>query len=171
MKCLSLHQPWASLLVHGQKQVETRGWPTNHRGQLLIHAAKKWGPDLGYICADPLWFRPALRAIGTELSQDEAECERAWGMPLGAIVGRVDVVDCFAVAEVRDSLRDNAIVTTGDGWRHIDINMRERAFGDYSSGRFAWLCRNAVAFPEPIPCRGRQGLWDVDPATLEGATA
>jgi hypothetical protein len=37
---LSLKQPWAALLVHGRKTIEVRRWPTAHRGQLLIHAAR-----------------------------------------------------------------------------------------------------------------------------------
>jgi hypothetical protein len=35
-KCLSLHQPWASLLVAGIKTVEGRSWYTPHRGRLWI---------------------------------------------------------------------------------------------------------------------------------------
>jgi len=36
--CLTMHQPWASLLVAGIKRVEGRGWNTSHRGPLWIHA-------------------------------------------------------------------------------------------------------------------------------------
>ena len=35
---LSMHQPWASLLVYGLKRIEGRGWPTDHTGRLWIHA-------------------------------------------------------------------------------------------------------------------------------------
>lgn len=31
--CLSMHQPWASLLVYGLKRIEGRGWPSDHRGR------------------------------------------------------------------------------------------------------------------------------------------
>ena len=41
MKTLTLIQPWASLIVDGKKTVETRSWPTKHRGLLAIHAGKK----------------------------------------------------------------------------------------------------------------------------------
>jgi hypothetical protein len=34
--CLSMHQPWASLLVHGIKRIEGRSWATDHRGWLWI---------------------------------------------------------------------------------------------------------------------------------------
>jgi hypothetical protein len=32
MKALTLHQPWATLVALGAKQIETRSWPTRHRG-------------------------------------------------------------------------------------------------------------------------------------------
>lgn len=37
--CLSMHQPYASLLIAGVKKHEGRNWPTNHRGILWIAAA------------------------------------------------------------------------------------------------------------------------------------
>jgi hypothetical protein len=41
MKCLSLKQPFAELLVSGKKTVELRKWNTKFRGEFLIHASKK----------------------------------------------------------------------------------------------------------------------------------
>lgn len=38
---LSMHQPWASLLVYGLKRIEGRGWPSVHTGKLWIHATSK----------------------------------------------------------------------------------------------------------------------------------
>ena len=38
MKALTLWQPWASL-VGPAKTIETRGWYTNYRGPIAIHAA------------------------------------------------------------------------------------------------------------------------------------
>ena len=40
-KCLSLHQPYASLLAYGLMRGEGRVWSTEHRGKLWIHAASK----------------------------------------------------------------------------------------------------------------------------------
>ncbi len=39
--CLSMHQPYASLLVCGLKRHEGRTWYSAHRGRLWIHAAAK----------------------------------------------------------------------------------------------------------------------------------
>jgi hypothetical protein len=36
--CLSMHQPWASLLVQGFKRFEGRPWSHKYRGPLWIHA-------------------------------------------------------------------------------------------------------------------------------------
>jgi hypothetical protein len=41
MKCLSLKQPFAELLVSGKKTIELRIWNTKFRGEFLVHASKK----------------------------------------------------------------------------------------------------------------------------------
>lgn len=38
--CLSIRQPWAWLIVNGFKDIENRDWPTNFRGELLVHAGQ-----------------------------------------------------------------------------------------------------------------------------------
>lgn len=46
MKALSVKQPWASLLVSGQKTIECRTWKTSYRGPLLICSSKgDWPMD------------------------------------------------------------------------------------------------------------------------------
>lgn len=61
----------------------------------------------------------------------------------GAVIGTVEIVDCVQVEEIRDSLTE-----------------RERALGDYSPGRFAWVLQNPELFEHPIPARGNQGWWN-----------
>lgn len=39
--CMSMHQPWASLLVAGIKRHEGRSWYSAHRGRLWIAATAK----------------------------------------------------------------------------------------------------------------------------------
>ncbi len=41
MKCLSISQPFADLVVSGKKIIELRNWNTNFRGEFLIHAPIK----------------------------------------------------------------------------------------------------------------------------------
>ena len=40
MKCLSVCQPFAELIVQGKKTIELRRWNTKFRGDFLVHAAK-----------------------------------------------------------------------------------------------------------------------------------
>lgn len=40
MKAISVNQPWANLIVSGEKTIETRKWPTKHRGKLLIVSSR-----------------------------------------------------------------------------------------------------------------------------------
>jgi len=77
VKCLTVWQPWAELIVMGVKDVENRSWPTLHRGSILIHAAARMrGSDLDVLADE----------YGIAL--DRAALE------LGAVLGAVDVVDC-----------------------------------------------------------------------------
>ena len=143
MKCISLWQPWASLIAIGAKRIETRSWPISYRGPLLIHAAKKWDKELAHLCwREP--FRSYLHPHGL--------LER---MPRGVIVCRCELHGCVQVSELARTIPDEP----------------ERSFGDYSEGRFAWLLRDAEPFEKPVPYRGMQGLFDVpitQIATLAG---
>jgi len=41
MRCLSVRQPWASLIEAGTKTIELRSWTTHYRGPLLILAGSR----------------------------------------------------------------------------------------------------------------------------------
>lgn len=41
MKCLSVSQPYADLIVKGKKTIELRTWNTKFRGEFLVHAPVK----------------------------------------------------------------------------------------------------------------------------------
>ncbi len=41
LKCLSVSQPFADLIISGKKIIELRNWNTNFRGEFLIHAPIK----------------------------------------------------------------------------------------------------------------------------------
>src|SRR6266851_4536576 len=52
LKALSLKQPWANMIAAGEKTIETRKWPTDYRGPLLIVSSKSPGiPPAGYAVA------------------------------------------------------------------------------------------------------------------------
>jgi hypothetical protein len=40
IKALSVKQPWANWIAEGRKTIETRLWPTEYRGELLIVSSR-----------------------------------------------------------------------------------------------------------------------------------
>ncbi len=146
MKALTLTQPWATLVALGAKRIETRSWGTPYRGPLAIHAAKGLGPVGGYsglisLCyGEP--FRGALGAAGFAPGRGGRE------LPLGQVVAVCQLVDCIRA--------DRAL--------QLDlVSEREAEFGDFRTGRWAWLLEDVRALPEPIPARGTLGLWEWEP--------
>ncbi len=45
MKCLSVSQPFADLIISGKKTIELRNWNTNFLGEFLIHSPLKIKTD------------------------------------------------------------------------------------------------------------------------------
>src|SRR5690242_6060969 len=89
-KCIWLWQPWASLCCIASpdkavpvKPYETRHWPTNYRGLLLIHAAQKWNDELETLC----WGEPFKSALGSIPGYHN--------ISRGCIVGAVELVECW----------------------------------------------------------------------------
>lgn len=134
--CVSLWQPWGSLVILGLKQIETRSWGWAHRGPLAIHAAKSRSNLPAEFC--------------TRLRHLDLQPET---MLRGCIIGVVDLVDIMATEKARDVLAQQ-----GDR----EAYFQELAFGDYTTGRRAWVLARPRALVQPIPCTGRQRIWTVD---------
>ena len=146
MKALTIHQPWAHLicgpdakLPEGlpRKRVENRTWSTDYRGPLLIHAGKSTA------AMTDLWW------------------ERLPGLPLGWIVGAVELLDCIAV---RRSQSGRLYLAADDERRHPWLRLH-----CYLEGPVAWVLGRPLAFAEPIRYRGQQGLFDVTDAEVDRA--
>ncbi len=130
MKVLSLLQPWASLVVSGFKKIETRSWTTAYRGPLLIHAS------LGK-SGKPFARFPEISRRIPDFSV----------LPFGAIIGEVRLEEVIRFEGGDDDFLRN-------------ITLEEKAFGDFSAGRYGFVLKNAVPFEEPIPAKGKLGLWE-----------
>jgi hypothetical protein len=140
MKAISLWQPWATLVAIEAKRYETRHWSTSIRGRIAIHAAQRETRELReLVTLEP--FRTALARAGYT----------AWEqLPRGAVV---------ATADLRGTVRTDRVVH--------DVNLIEQSFGDFSTGRFAWLLTDVLRPLHPIPCRGAQGFFEIDDRLLE----
>nr|KAF6488123.1 thyroid hormone receptor interactor 4 [Rousettus aegyptiacus] len=89
--CLSMHQPWASLLVRGIKRVEGRSWYTPHRGRLWIAATAK-RPSPQEVSELQTTYR-FLRGKDVEFPND---------YPSGCLLGCVYLIDCLSQNQFKD---------------------------------------------------------------------
>ncbi|MGI6375172.1 MAG: ASCH domain-containing protein [Anaerolineae bacterium] len=127
MKAISIHQPWADLIVLGDKDIENRSWTTRHRGRVLIHAGLTVERDA--VADLQAWAR-----------------ENDWEYPdqpdTGCLLGFVTLAD---------------VVTESDsGW---------------FNGPFGWVLTEPHYFQEPVPYRGRLGLFEVPDELVAAAIA
>lgn len=134
MKAISLLQPWATLVVMGIKTIETRGWGTKYRGPILIHASMG---KAGSIFATETPFKKYIPDFSK--------------LPFGAIIGQATITDVTRVENL--GMNDELINR---------LTMEEKAFGDYSEGRYAWILEEPVEFDQPIPARGTLSIWEYD---------
>lgn len=134
MKALTICQPYAHLIVCGQKLVENREWPTRYRGPLVIHAGKsrEW--------------------LGQE---DEQRFERN-GNPLafGAAVGVAQVVDCLHIDGVLRGDHDEKYPWlalhehTHGPWCWVLANARRIAPVPWRGAQRLWEFPDAALPPE-----------------------
>lgn len=94
--CLSMHQPWASLLVVGIKKVEGRSWYTSHRGRLWIAATVKKPTDQEIDFVEDMYRN----------MQPNQDLEFPRDYPTGCLLGCVDVVECWSHEEYKENCQD-----------------------------------------------------------------
>jgi hypothetical protein len=133
MQALTIHQPWASLLVKGKKRYETRDWQRNYRGLLAIHAGKQSVPVEDY----PLGLSEILD--DSKITQDNLNNNKQ---------------KIIAIA----TLKDIHLMT--DKFINEQSEL-ERLTGFWEPRRFAWELTNIKPLPNPIAARGMPGLWAV----------
>lgn len=136
MQCLSLQQPWASLVVSGLKGIENRTWDTDVRGRILLHASGK-----NDHCD---WFNEWKRAA----VQHGFTLPDAHELPRSAIIGEVHIVETLPIAELRRN-RPELIVPPSR-----------------PSGPLCFILGDAVTYTKPIPASGLLRLWRLTPERL-----
>lgn len=161
MNCITLTEPWATLVAIGAKHIETRSWPApaSAIGQpLAIHAAKGLtGDDLDWVISENRAFAALLRArvqiwdrrLGAPLVRNAFPATR------GRVIATCRLAACIRMESsvwLYRSLR-----LPDGGWRSLSAD--ELAFGHYAPGRWAWVLTDVVALPEPVPARGALGIW------------
>lgn len=124
MKVLTIRQPWASLIIDGYKRFEFRSWKTNYRGELLIHAGQGIDKD-------------AMKRLKEYIPKD---------MPLGKIIGKVNLVDC--------------IKTTPEFFEERQKENSEVYSKSIFKEEYAWQMELIEKFDNPVAIKGKLGLWN-----------
>jgi hypothetical protein len=87
MLALSVRQPWAWMIIHADKDVENRDWPTKVRGRILIHAEKTM--------TKKEWDHAWWFSYDTNAPLKGAEAELTYeNIQLGGIIGSVEIYAC-----------------------------------------------------------------------------
>jgi hypothetical protein len=137
MLTLSICQPWAHLIIAGIKRVENRTWRTPVRGRIAVHATRlvvrSWseifdhgGPRVAFD------EEVAFEDDGTVLPAMAA-------LPVGAIVGTVEVYDCLEEMDLPD-----------------DLLLHD----PFVAGPWVWLLRDPRPLAVPFACKGKLRLWE-----------
>lgn len=174
MKVFSLLQPWATLWVSGAKLLETRAFGTSYCGVVAVHASLGLPEENRRLCYESP-FVEALAELGYSCASE---------LPRGKLLGTVVVTGCLRMVDepVTGAPALERYISLLDDPR---LTERERAFGNYMAGRWAWVTAPAprVVLGEPIAFKGSLGLrelpWDIaervarapGPPTLAGSVA
>ena len=144
MKVITLYQLWATLVASGAKKIKTRSRATKYRGPLAIHAAKKpW----------------KLSLVATKATRmiERIIMNQTHSLPYGAIIAVCCLADVYNIGDgmIYKKMPNGSI----DYGSRIWLSEEELAFGNYTPGCYALILEGVRLLPEPIPVRGKQGLW------------
>ncbi|MDR1630067.1 MAG: hypothetical protein LBS36_07650 [Oscillospiraceae bacterium] len=95
-------------------------------------------------------------------------------LPLGAVVATAELVECWHIVhypganiDVAKNVEVGAELNVPKHHPRFNDTIipsdQELLFGDWTPGRYAWELADVKVLPEPIPCGGKQGLWNWEP--------
>eukprot|EP00884_Botryococcus_braunii_P018767 jgi/Botrbrau1/5574/Bobra.97_2s0005.1 len=142
VQCLSLHQPWASLLVYGVKRIEGRPWPTEYRGRLWIHATSKQPTQ--EVIQEVQW--DYTRIYGAEGKSPPPFPEH---YPTSVLLGCIDIVDCLKAEQV-------------EAWKDLPESLKMEVGSPY-----AFLCEKPRRLVVPQAMRGHPSIWELPKAVVK----
>lgn len=144
MRALTLHRPWPFIILRMGKRVENRPWKpwASVIGQrIALHAGKHWDPNTP---AD----EPVTTTLATAQGIVGTAIVKGWVYSKPITRGRVIEIDYTYSLEL---LAEDALAAVRSRW---------------FTGPYGWVLEDVHELPEPIPCKGALGLWQL-PAAVE----
>ena len=142
MRALSIRQPWAFAVVVGAKTVENRTWSSTYVGPLAIHASRREERE-----AVPEVLRMVHGQLRPPFDMERLRRLYEENKRLGCVVGQVEMTGC----------------TKGG-----DAGTWDEAMVRWFKGPFGFVFENARIATQPIPFRGRLGLWELPAGAIAG---
>ena len=139
-KCLSMWQPWASLLVFGFKRFEGRQWDTNYRGPLWIHAGSRQ-PDPSEIRKVENQYR--------KLYEGQNMPPFPTSYPTGCVIGLVDLQEVISQPMYTEYI--------------------PKEFTGESTEDWLFVIRNPRRLMVNIKCVGNKNIFSLDPMVITAA--
>lgn len=139
MKALTLRHPWAFCICHWGKRVENRSWkpPQSLIGQRIAIHGGKMPSDL----AEIKW---QFKSLQSKFGKPEYRVN-------GDLTMRDVIIEGICATAVIDRL-----LCTGD-----EPLADDPWFDGFYGTNVGWVLRDVIVLPEPIPCKGAQGLWNI----------
>lgn len=156
MKAITIKQPWASLIVHGIKDIENRTWscPKKYIGQrVLIHASA----DSHFMNIPPSDFLTEEQ-LGEILDKKVSFSERDWHL-YSVIIGSAEIVDCVV----------NHPSIWAEKTENYTVGMNPKLHENITGKKvvYNWVLANPVLFKKPIPAKGKLSFWEYDGLSMQ----
>lgn len=157
MKAITLRAPWAWAVAHAGKDIENRSTrcPSLLGERIAIHAGAAPKTDAAHaLHADDFLAIWQVRGVLPNSGQ--------MGPDFGCIVAVATVVGWATEQDRRAGVGS-----------YVGVQFHPHPLGARSpwfTGPFGWLLHDVQALPDPVPARGKQGIWtlgaDVEAAVL-----
>ena len=144
---LSFHQPLASMIAYGLQRLDGRGWCSDYRGPLWIHAASK-EPSPEEISEMEAFHTSVFRSLATYSGGDpEAVPTLPSSYPTSCLLGCVNVVDCVSAE-------------TYASWPTLPNGALEEASIHGNGYFFLFENHRRLVVPQRMP--GQHKLWQLE---------
>lgn len=155
MKAITIKQPWASLIVHGIKNIENRTWPCPKKyiGQrILIHASAD--KKVSWILNDAQ--RCVLSRSKSPLYSTDLDA-----LPFGTIIGSVEII--------RRTVNHPSIWAEKTENYTVGMNPKLHEATTGKKVIYNWVLANPSLFEKPIEnVKGKLSFWDYDGGLPKG---